>query len=310
MPPHEPMIRQTALRKTLQLRAVILQEIRNYFETQDYLEVETPHRLPAPAPEAHIEPESSGDWYLHPSPELCMKRLLAAGYPRIYQICRCFRRGERGRRHLPEITMLEWYTAGQDYRDVMGHCEDLIGGLQRRIGGSETMAYQGCRIDLRRPWDRLTVAEAFERFASVSMQQALAEKRFDEVLGLEIEPRLGQSRPVFLYDYPAQCASLARLKTDDPGLAERFELYIGGLELCNAYSELTDAVEQRRRFEQEALLRNRAGKRVYPLPELFLQQLTHMPPAAGNALGVDRLVMLFADVAEIDAVVAFTPEEL
>jgi len=304
------MVRQIELTKNLQLRAGILQGIRNYFISNGYLEVETPYRIPAPAPETHVEVQPSGDWVLHPSPELCMKRLLAAGYSRIYQICRCWRRGERGRRHLPETTMLEWYTAGQDYRQMMDQCEALIGTLQRRISASDALSYQGHGIDLRLPWDRMTVADAFERFASISMPRALAENRFDETLGLEIEPRLGISRPVFLYDYPAQCASLARLKPDNSALAERFELYIGGLELCNAYSELTDAREQRRRFEHEAVLRNQAGKPSYPMPELFLRQLRHMPPAAGNALGVDRLVMLFADAAEIDAVVAFTPEEL
>lgn len=304
------MIRQIRLKKTLQLRAAIVQEIRNYFISSDYLEVETPHRIPAPAPESHIDAEPSGDWYLHPSPELCMKRLLAAGYGRIFQICRCFRSHERGRRHLPELTMLEWYTAGHDYRDVMDQCETLIGRLQRQIGDSGAISYQGRRIDLQTPWDRMTVAEAFERYASISMWQALADNRFDEVLGLKIEPRLGGSRPVFLFDYPAQCGSLARLKPDNPRLAERFELYIGGLELCNAYSELTDAVEQRRRFARARTQRNLVGKRSYPMPELFLQQLSHMPPAAGNALGIDRLVMLFADAADIDAVVAFTPEEL
>lgn len=304
------MIRQITLKKTLKLRAAILREIRDYFSAAGYLEVETPFRIPAPAPEAHIEAEPSGDWYLHPSPELCMKRLLAAGYPRIFQICRCFRSRERGRRHLPEMTMLEWYTAGHNYLDMMDQCESLIGALRGGLDISQPLSYQGCRIDLSPPWERMTVAEAFRRFAAVSMQRALAEGRFDEILGLEIEPRLGISRPVFLHDYPVPCGSLARLKSDNPALAERFELYIGGLELCNAYSELTDTAEQRRRFERELALRKRAGKRLYPMPDLFLEQLRHMPPAAGNAMGIDRLVMLFADAAEIDAVVAFTPEEL
>lgn len=304
------MIRQNTLRKTLRLRAAILQEIRGYFTSNGYLEVETPIRIPAPAPEAHIDAEPSGSWYLQPSPELCMKRLLAAGFGRIFQICRCFRSGERGRHHLPEITILEWYSAGCDYRHMMDQCEALIGRLQQRFGDSDALAYQGRRIELSPPWDRMTVAEAFDNFASISMPRAMRDNRFDEVMGLEIEPRLGASRPVFLYDYPAPCGSLARPKPENPGLAERFELYIGGLELCNAYSELTDTVEQHRRFERERAQRSAAGKAVYPMPEPFLRQLPQMPPAAGNALGIDRLVMLFADAAAIDAVVAFTPEEL
>jgi lysyl-tRNA synthetase class 2 len=154
------------------------------------------------------------------------------------------------------------------------------------------------------------VAQAFQRFSSMSMDQALACGRFDEVMGLEIEPQLGRPKPVFLCDYPAAQGALARLRPDNPGLAERFELYIAGLELCNAFSELTDPIEQRRRFEEQNLRRRQSGKPVYPIPEKFLAALADMPAAAGNALGVDRLVMLFADANRIDDVVAFTPEEL
>jgi elongation factor P--(R)-beta-lysine ligase len=302
--------RQSACLSNLRLRARILRTVRQFFTENDYLEVETPIRIPAPAPEAHIDAQPSGDWYLQTSPELCMKRLLAAGYPRIFQICKCFRSNERGRRHLPESTLLEWYTAGHDYTDMMAQCEALLTDLACGIGKQAELVYQGRRIDLARPWPRLTVAEACDRFASVSMAGALRENRFDEVMGLEIEPHLGIDKPVFLYDYPAACGALARLKPDDRRLAERFELYIGGLELCNAFSELNDPLEQRLRFEAEQKLRRSTGKSVYPMPEGFLSALQDMPAAAGNALGIDRLVMLFADTAEIDEVVAFTPEEL
>lgn len=302
--------RQQHIRRHLELRAIIIQSIRQFFTVNHYLEVETPIRTPAPAPEAHIDAQPSGDWYLQTSPELCMKRLLAAGYPRIFQICKCFRSNERGRRHLPELTLLEWYTAGHDYTDMMTQCEALLTDVVHGIEKKDELVYQGRRIDLARPWPRITVAEAFDRFASVSMEQALRSNRFDEVMGLEIEPHLGVDKPVFLYDYPAACGALARLKPDDRRLAERFELYIGGLELCNAFTELTDPLEQRLRFEAERKLRRSTGKSVYPIPEGFLSALQDMPAAAGNALGIDRLVMLFADAAEIDDVVAFTPEEL
>ena len=302
--------RQTACLQNLRLRARIIQTVRQFFAEHDYLEVETPIRIPAPAPEAHIDAQPSGDWYLQTSPELCMKRLLAAGYPRIFQICKCFRRGERGCRHLPELTLLEWYTAGADYNGMMTQCEALIGSIARLAGPGDVLRYQGQGIDLTPPWPRLTVAEAVGRFTSVSVEQTLRENRFDEVMGLDVEPQLGIDKPVFLYDYPAACGALARLKPEDCRLAERFELYIGGLELCNAFTELNDANEQRARFDEERESRRQAGLTVYPMPERFLDALKDMPAAAGNALGIDRLVMLFADTTKIDDVVAFTPEEL
>ena len=302
--------RQKGLRKRLELRASILRYIRQFFVNNEYLEVETPIRVPAPAPEAHIDAQSSGEWYLQTSPELCMKRLLAAGYPRIFQICKCFRKNERGSRHLTELTMLEWYTVGHDYTDMMKQCEALITQIAGHLSRKNIIQYQGRRIDLTLPWHRMTVADAFNRWAGVSVERALDDDRFDEVLALEIEPQLGNDKPIFLYDYPAVCGALARLKSSNRQLAERFELYIGGLELCNAFSELNDPEEQRERFEAERELRRSAGKPVYPMPEEFLNELTHMPDAAGNALGIDRLIMLFADTKRIDDVVAFVPEEL
>ncbi len=296
--------------RRLRLRSRVIRAVRRFFEAQGYLEVETPCRIPAPAPELHIDAPPADGWFLQSSPELCMKRLLAAGCRRIFQICRCFRAGERGRKHLPELTMLEWYATGKNYRDLMDDCQLLVPAVARDLGRGTKLVYQQGEVDLTPPWERLSVAEAFRRYAKISAPRALEEGRFDEIMGLEIEPRLGRGRPVFVYDYPAPCAALARLRPDDPGVAERFELYIAGLELCNGFSELTDPAEQRRRFAAEAEARRRAGKAVYPVAEPFLADLARMPPAAGNALGIDRLVMLFADAAAIDEVVAFTPEVL
>jgi len=289
-------------RPALEKRARIVQTIRAFFMARDFLEVETPHRLPGNAPELHIDAEVSDDWFLHTSPELCMKRLLAAGYPRLFQLCRCWRQGERGARHLPEYTMLEWYRSGCDYRALMEDCEALFAALcpEGTLAG----------VDLTTPWERLTVAEAFARYGSLSLEEALAAGRFDEIIALEIEPRLGKKRPTLLLDYPATHAALARRKPDKPHVAERFELYIDGLELANAFSELTDPDEQRRRFEQEEAERRRLGKTPYPTPEKFLKELAALPEAAGIALGVDRLVMLLTGAQTIDEVVAFTPEEL
>jgi lysyl-tRNA synthetase class 2 len=291
-------------------RAAILQLIREFFVGHGYLEVETPLRIPAPLPEAHIEVIPADGWVLQPSPELCMKRLVAEGCEKIFQICKCFRKAERGRRHLPEMTMLEWYAAGQTYTDLMACCEAMIRHIARGLGIGETLSYQGRLVDLSPPWPCLAVGAAFDRFASISADEALVWGRFDEIMGIEIEPNLGTERPVFLIDYPAEKASLARLKPGVSSVAERFELYIGGLELCNGFSELNDAAEQQRRFEAEQEIIRKAGRAVHPLPEKFLEALAHLPPCAGNALGIDRLVMLFCDAATIDDVVAFTPDEL
>ncbi|MBI9084130.1 MAG: EF-P lysine aminoacylase GenX [Desulfobacterales bacterium] len=302
--------RQTTIRNNLILRSRVMEAIRQFFRKQGYLEVETPVRIPAPAPEAHIDAQASDDWYLQTSPELAMKRLLAAGFEKIFQICRCFRKGERGGRHLPELTLLEWYTADADYGAMMAQTEALIRHVVRSVGPNKTMAYGGNTVGLDAPWARLSVSEAFLRYGKTAVGEALAAGSFDEIMGLTIEPQLGFDRPTFLTDYPAVCGALARKKPGAPHIAERFELYICGLELCNAFSELTDPVEQRRRFEAENRLRQNRGHAPYPMPEPFLEALSRMPAAAGNALGIDRLVMLLADTDRIDHVVAFTPEEL
>lgn len=293
-------------RSRLEQRARIVQTIRAFFVARDYLEVETPHRLPGNAPEVHIHAVASDGWFLQTSPELCMKRLLAAGYRQLFQICRCWREEERGRRHLPEFAMLEWYAVDCDYRRLMDECEMLL----RALVPQERFIYQHETIDLSGPFERLTVAQAFERYASLSLAEALATNRFDELLALQVEPRLGRGLPSFLIEYPAELAALARCHPERPQVAERFELYIAGIELANAFSELTDPAEQRRRFTADEADRRAAGKPPYPVPEKFLTELAAMPEAAGIALGLDRLVMLLTDAATIDEVVAFTPELL
>ncbi len=306
-----PSFPQCHRMSNLFLRARILSAIRTFFEKNGYLEVETPVRIPAPLPEAHIDVVPADGAFLQASPEGCMKRLLAAGYSKIFQICRCFRKGERGARHLPEFTLLEWYAKGEDYRYLMRFSEALFDSIARSLGrAGEPLCFAGHRVDLSPPWPRLSVKEAFARHADRSLEDSLRESCFDDVMGLQIEPQLGLSRPVFLCDYPAAHAALARRKADDPRLAERFELYIAGLELCNGFSELIDPIEQRRRFFEEMGRRRQAGKPALPMPERFLSDLSLMTPAAGNAMGVDRMVMLFAGAQTIDEVTAFTPEEL
>ena len=297
-------------KKTLQQRARIVQEIRRFFIETGYVEVETPHRIPSPAPESHIDAIPSDMWFLQTSPELCMKRMVAAGYEKIFQICRCWREKERGSLHLPEFSLLEWYRAGGDYRSLMEECEGLIRFAARAIGLGEKIIFRSHEIDLSTPWERISVNEAFRRYTKTSMTGALEQNLFDEAMVQEIEPNLGVERPMFLYDYPAQRGALARLKLEDPSVAERFELYMGGLELANGFSELIDPAEQRERFRIENRNRQSFGKPVYSMPEKFLAELDNMPPSSGIALGVDRLVMVFLDIETIDDVVAFTPEEL
>ena len=297
-------------RKALQRRALILHGIRQFFIDRGYLEVETPHRIPAPAPESHIDAIPSGLWFLHTSPELCMKRMLAAGYEKIFQICHCWRDGERGSQHVPEFTLLEWYRSGCDYMALMEECEALIQAVAASVAPGERMIFRNHEIDLKGPWERISVKEAFEQYAGMSMAEALERNVFDEIMVEKIEPKLGTRKPTFLHDYPAERAALARLKQKDQTVAERFELYMGGLEIANAFSELADVEEQRRRFDVENINRLSMGRPAYPIPEKFLAELEEMAPSAGIALGVDRLVMVFCDAETIGDVVAFTPEEL
>ncbi len=302
----EPNWALSRKRQRLTERAQIIQSIRSFFIDRGYLEVETPHRIPANAPEPHIDAVASGTCALHTSPELAMKRMLAAGYEQLFQICRVWREGERGQFHLPEFTLLEWYRGGIDYNALMNECMELFfvlfpeGKLDR---GGRT-------IDLTMPWQKLTVTEAFTRYASMDLNQALASDCFEEILTGEVEPHLGKEKPTFLTEYPSSLAALARSKPGEPQVAERFELYIDGLELANAFSELTDVEEQHRRFEKDEELRRTAGKTPYPLPEKFLAELENMPEAAGIALGLDRLIMLITDAEKIDDVVAFGPDDL
>jgi lysyl-tRNA synthetase class 2 len=291
-------------------RSRIITIIRRFFEDRGFLDIETPCRIPAPAPEPYIDALPSGEWYLQTSPELAMKRLLAAGHEKIFQICRCWRDGERGRFHLPEFTMLEWYRADADYTDLMTDCEELLRDVVAAVPGATRISFQGIDVDVALPATRLTVREAFLRYTGRSAEEALDADCFDELMVEKIEPRLGVGAPTILYDYPAARGALSRRKSEDPSLTERFELYLCGVELANAFSELTDPEEQRERFRQDREERRLAGKDPYPLPQPFLDDLTNMPPSAGIALGIDRLVMLLLDAPAIDDVVAFTPEEL
>lgn len=296
--------------KKLILRSSVIKSIRSFFEAKGFLEVETPQRIPANAPEEHIEPYKSGDLYLHTSPEICMKRLLCRGHDKIFQICRCWRSDERGSKHVPEFTMLEWYRANSTYVDLMIDCEELLRHVAEACCSTAPISYNAKSIAMNNGAIFFTVDEAFATFSDARMEDAVKDGSFDERMVTQIEPALIQDKPVILMDYPIEMASLARRKPGNPLVAERFELYAGGLELANGFSELNDPVEQRERFSHANLKRAAAGFSPLPLPEPFLQELAMLPPSAGIALGIDRLVMLFAGTNSIDDVLAFTPEQL
>jgi lysyl-tRNA synthetase class 2 len=298
----------SARRSNLELRSRVLQAIRGFFLGEGFLEVQTPVCTPAPAPELHIDAIPAGEnRFLTTSPELYMKRLLAAGYERIFQVTPVFRNGEFGRLHHPEFTMLEWYRSDADYEELQNDCRRLLTRIceaTNRIGG---WRYGAQWLEVTGDWQRYTVREAFLRYAGWEVGGEVAQDRFDIDLVEKVEPHLGFPRPCFLTDYPANQAALARLKPSDPSVAERFELYWAGMELANGFSELTDALEQRLRFEETLEMRRAAGRSTYPMPEAFLESIKHLRPCAGIALGVDRLVMLLANADHLDRVVAFPP---
>jgi len=291
----------------LEMRARILAAVRGFFSDRGFLEVETPVRIAAPALERYIEAEPSGEAYLRTSPELHMKRLVAAGLERIYQIGPCFRRGERGRAHRPEYTMLEWYRMDADYLDMLVDAKALLARVFEEACGGTTIRYRGREIEIMPVWECRTVAEVFRERAGWNPVAAFDADRFDADLVTKIEPSLSPTRPTVLTDYPVQAAALARRRAEPPHeVAERWELYLGGLELANAFSELTDPAEQRQRFEACAAARAAEGRAVYPMDEAFLAALeAGLPPCGGVALGVDRLVMLATDSDGIEAVRPF-----
>ncbi|MDD4872783.1 MAG: EF-P lysine aminoacylase EpmA [Kiritimatiellae bacterium] len=294
------------MKSALVMRSKLIHAVRSFFIDRGFVEVETPVRIPVPALELHIDAEPSGNCYLRTSPELHMKRLLSAGYERIFQIGSCFRRGERGRLHNPEFTMLEWYRLNADYDDILLDTKALVSFLAEKILNGTSLVYNGNKIELMPIWDCISVEEAFLLYAGWNPVMHFDTDRFNIDLIEKVEPKLSHDHPVVLKDYPAEVAALARRKTVRPEVAERWELYIGGMELVNAFSELTDPIEQRKRFEECSEERRKAGRETYQLDEEFLRSLEHGIPAAGGAaLGIDRLVMLMAGAEEIDKVRLF-----
>ncbi|MGE0426320.1 MAG: EF-P lysine aminoacylase EpmA [Reyranellaceae bacterium] len=322
----------------LQARGRILAAMRAWFGVEQFVEVETPALQVSPGMEVHLRAfaselvgpdDSRRKLYLHTSPEFAMKKLLAGGVPRLFQFARVFRNAERSALHHPEFTMLEWYRAGAGYRDLMDDCEALL-RTAARAAGTRRLSWRGAGCDLKGSFERLTVAEAFDRYAGIDLLATAPDPHAPDVallaraargIGIRtsegdtwedvffrvmlerIESKLGFGRPTILCDYPVSMAALSRPKPDDPRLAERFELYACGVELANAFGELTDAVVQRERFEADMALKQLLYGERYPLDEDFLAALEHgLPDCAGIALGFDRLVMLCLGAERIEDV--------
>lgn len=286
----------------LALRSRFLRAVRDFFYSADFLEVETGVRIAAPAPEEYIEAVPSGEKFLRTSPELEMKCLLADGMQKIFQIGSCFRLGEFGRKHREEFTMLEFYAAHWDYLTLADFTASLVMETTRKLFGTTQVEFQGRRYDLGRA-TFISVDDAFQRYAKVSAFQADADGSFDEVMVTKVEPELGREGLTFLIDYPANRASLSKISEDDPRVARRWELYLGGVELANAFGELTDAAEQKMRFLKSAEFRAREKMARYPEPEAFYAALDKgLPESSGCALGVDRLVMILCNADNIGEV--------
>lgn len=320
--------------RNLEKRGRAAAALRSFFAARDFVEVETPLLVGAPGLEVHIEAVPAGmDGWLITSPEFQMKRLLAAGMERIYTVCKCFRARESGPLHAVEFTMVEWYRGWSDLEAIAADTEALVEHVAREVAGGTQLELPSGTVDVSTPWPRMTVREAMKRFAEVDLDgdepaTELAEKLhaagielggaqawddlFYSAFVAKVEPALAaMDRPVLITDWPVELAALARRKPDDPRVVERFEAYVGGMELANAFGELTDPVEQRARFVDEQLERQDRERPVYPIDEKLIRALEEgLPPSGGIALGFDRLVMLVCGARDIREVLAFAPDEI
>lgn len=293
----------SAKKANLMRRSELLRALRDAFYAENFIEVATEVKIPAPAPEEYIESVACQGEFLRTSPELAMKQLLCSGMERIFQIGPAFRAEEKGRKHREEFTILEYYAVNWDYRKLADFTAKMLLSAAQKLCGKTVLNYQNTEIDFAKH-SFITVDEAFRRYAGVSAFDADKDGSFDEVMVLKVEPNLGRSNPEFLIDYPASRASLSRISAADNRVAERWELYINGIELGNAFGELTDAAEQRRRFAEALKFRAEAGMLAYPEAAEFLAALElGMPESSGCAIGFDRLAMIFCDAYDIKDVI-------
>ncbi|MBI4699065.1 MAG: lysine--tRNA ligase [Nitrospirae bacterium] len=324
-----PNVRETFLK-----RSALIRSIRNFFDTRDFIEVETPmmHQIPGGAAARPFETHHLAlgiDLYLRIAPEIYLKKLLVGGYEKIYEINKNFRNEGISTRHNPEFTMLEFYIAYADYTHLMELTEELITQLCREITGDIKVPYgenadPGDFIDFTPPWPRVTIMDAMKRegvdpvvFRDVEKARDYAMKNhidvskksthgkiLDEIFKKKVEPKLIQ--PVFIIDYPVELSPLAKRKKEEPDLVERFELFVGGREIANAFSELNDPADQEQRFEKQVEARNMGDEEANLMDSDYVRALEYgMPPAAGEGIGIDRLLMLLTNSPSIRDVILF-----
>jgi lysyl-tRNA synthetase class 2 len=288
------------IKTRLEFKSRFLYALRTEFNALEYIEVSTPIIVNAPAPEPYIEAPAIGEKFLRTSPELEMKEMLAAGYTQIYQISSCFREGEKGRLHSPEFTMLEYYHSECDYHELQKELQSILERCVIKTIGTSRITYQNKTIDFSKPWSIITVHDAFQKYTNTTPEEAIENNIFEELLLDSIEPHLGRDVPTILTDYPASQAALSQLKQENPMLCERWELYIAGIEIANAYGELTDYDEQLKRFEIAKQKRNSYSAVEYPEPTHFLNAMKYgIPNTSGCALGIERLIMLLTNATSI-----------
>ncbi|MCW5873768.1 MAG: lysine--tRNA ligase [Anaerolineales bacterium] len=318
------------VREVFKMRAGILRSLREFLDQHDFLEVETPVLQPvyggaAARPFVTHHNQLKQDLYLRISFELYLKRLLVGGLERVYEIGRDFRNEGVDRTHNPEFTMLEFYMAYADYRRVMEFTEEMLRYVGRQVLGGSKLSYQGHEIDLGNAWPRITIADAVHEFAGIdiskypdvnSLAAVMKDKGYkvrvggsrgkliEDLVGDHVEPRLIQ--PTFLYDYPREVSPLAKSQPGDPSTVERFEGYMGGFEICNAFSELNDPLDQQARFEEMGRSLKAGDEDLHPMDEDYLRAMRYgMPPNGGFGMGIDRITMLFTDQPNIREVILF-----
>ncbi|MBI2404923.1 EF-P lysine aminoacylase GenX [Candidatus Gottesmanbacteria bacterium] len=323
------------------VREKVTRAIRTFFDEREFHEVETPILIAHPPAESYLDvfQTTMFDRHRHPataylstSPEVPLKKLMVAGLGNCYSLTKSFRNMEtQSKLHNPEFTILEWYRIGADYKDIMKDCEQLLLFINRLTASTSMLRYQGEKIDLTAPWERLTVAESFKKYAKIDFDMFFDieearriakekgyqvharntwEELFDQIFLNEIELHLGHGKPTILYEFPGVMGALAKKKSSDPRFAERFEFYIAGLELGDCYSELTDWKEQKERFKKELAEVKRLGKTIYNYDHDFIKALkVGLPKCSGIAVGVDRLTMLLTDTDDIADTLLFPGKE-
>jgi elongation factor P--(R)-beta-lysine ligase len=336
----EKMRSSAELKKNYILAGQIIDLIRAFFKERGFFEAQTPTLVAAAGQEPYLSPfkvdfcdekNKKYQGFLITSPEYSLKKLLVAGFDKIFELAKVFRQNESfGGTHNPEFTMLEWYRTNSDYSKIMEDTEQLVNFLAKKIKGSEKILYQGQKIDLTPPWPRLTVKELFKKYADVDLDKAKTLEdfkkqvknknysKFDDwndifylIFLNEIEPNLPKDKPVFVCDYPLPQASLSKKKDKDSFYAERFEIFIAGMELGNAFSELVDSKEQYERFKEEHDLRKKLKKDEIPIDKDLIYALElGMSPSGGIAVGLERLQMLLLDAKDINDILPFPASQL